>query len=243
MRLSKLIPIIVLALGLLAGGCHSTRKEAVKPAPELKEYEAPKTDTGKKTAEKKRPGKKTKKESVAPKVVAEAHKWIGTKYKYGGHARSGTDCSGLVMQIFEDIAGIKLPRDSRSQQAFVEPLKQGDLVPGDLVFFATKVGGSRVGHVGIYIGKGDFIHSSTSKGVIKSNLDETYYRRHYHSSGRVPGLFIEKEEQQPEAVARKETHDDTPQVTLDRLIELMDAGKEEKGAEPDSISIAVKNAF
>ena len=43
--------------------------------------------------------------------------------------------------------------------------------------------------------------------------------------------------------ARKETHDDTPQVTLDRLIELMDAGKEEKGAEPDSISIAVKNAF
>lgn len=242
MRLSRLFPLIILTLGLLAGGCHSTRKEAVKPVAEVKEYEAPQTKTEKKREEKKRTTKKPKKESVAPKVVAEARNWLGTKYKYGGHSRKGTDCSGMTMQIFEDVAGIKLPRDSRSQQTFVEPLKRDDLAPGDLVFFASKVGGSRVGHVGIYIGKGDFIHSSTSKGVIISNLGETYYDRHYHSSGRVPGLEIERAEL-PDESPRPEADKESPQVTLDRLIELMEAGKNEKESEPDSISVAVQNAF
>lgn len=242
MRLLKFLPVIILTLGILAGGCHSTRKEVVKPVEKVKEYEVPQPKTDKKRDEKKYTGKKKKKESVAPKVVAEAQNWIGTKYKYGGHSRNGTDCSGFIMQIFEDIAGIKLPRDSRSQQAFVEPLKRGDLAPGDLVFFASKVGGSRVGHVGLYIGKGNFIHSSTSKGVIISNLDETYYDRHYHSSGRVPGLEIEKVELSEDHVC-KNRDNGSPQVTLDRLIELMDAGKEEKETEHDSIAVAVKNAF
>jgi len=188
MKLTRLLTFIILTFGLLAGGCHSSRKEAVKTVTEIKEHKVPEVKKDKKQPEKKHIDKKSRKESVAPKVVAEALKWLGTKYKYGGHSRSGTDCSGMTMQVFEDIAGIKLPRDSRSQQAFVEPVGRDDLVPGDFVFFASKVGGSRVGHVGIYIGKGDFIHASTSKGVIISNLDETYYDRHYHSSGRVPGL-------------------------------------------------------
>lgn len=188
MKLTKLFTIIFLVLGLFAGGCHSSRKEAVKPVNEIKEHKVPEQKKDKKQADKKRTDKKSKKESLALKVVAEARTWIGTKYKYGGQSRSGTDCSGMAMQIFEDVAGIKLPRDSRSQQAFVKPIKRDELAPGDLVFFASKAGGSRVGHVGIYIGNGDFIHASTSKGVIISNLSETYYDRHYHSSGRVPGL-------------------------------------------------------
>lgn len=61
---------------------------------------------------------------------------------------------------------------------------------GDLVFFATKKGGNRVGHVGIYMGDGEFIHSSSSRGVIVSNLSEPYYTSHFHSAGRVPGLNI-----------------------------------------------------
>ena len=61
---------------------------------------------------------------------------------------------------------------------------------GDLVFFATKKGGSRVGHVGIYIGDGEFIHSSSSRGVIVSNLSEPYYKSHFYSAGRVPGLNV-----------------------------------------------------
>lgn len=238
MKLTRFFSLIILTLGLLAGGCHSSRKEAVKPV-EIKEHKVPEVKKDNKQSEKKRSGKKSKKESLAPKVVAEARKWLGTKYKYGGHSRSGTDCSGMTMQIFEDIAGIKLPRDSRSQQAFVEPLKRDDLAPGDLVFFASKVGGSRVGHVGIYISKGDFIHASTSKGVIISNLGETYYDRHYHSSGRVPGLEIEK----TEVIESSGSVEDTPQVTLDRLIELMEAGKKNDKASSESTSAEVYKVF
>lgn len=126
--------------------------------------------------------------AIADKLVKEARKWIGTKYKYGGQSRSGTDCSGMVMTIFNDVAGIKLPRDSRSQQQYCKPLDKKKLAPGDLVFFCTGSDGSRVNHVGLYIGGGDFIHSSTSKGVIVSNMSQDYYARHFHSAGRVAAL-------------------------------------------------------
>ncbi len=245
MKMSRLFQLIILSFGLTVGGCHSARKEAVKPVAEVKVQDIPELKVEKKREEKKKPEKKKKKESIAPKVVAEARNWIGTRYKYGGHSRKGTDCSGMTMQVFEDIAGIKLPRDSRSQQTFVEPLKRDELAPGDLVFFASRVGGSRVGHVGIYIGKGDFIHASTSKGVIISNLDETYYDRHYHSSGRVPGLEIEIVEKGEKSNSAEKTpsNAEDPQISLDRLIELMETGKKEDDAKSDSISVAVRKAF
>lgn len=117
-------------------------------------------------------------------VVAEAHKWIGTKYRSGGNSRAGTDCSGLVWAIFGDIMSIKMPRTAWEQQIFCKPVNRSALMPGDLVFFSSGKNG-RVSHVGIYIGKGEMIHASTSSGVIRSALSEAYYQRHYHSAGRV----------------------------------------------------------
>ena len=121
-------------------------------------------------------------------LVDEGMRWLGTPYKYGGNTRRGTDCSGFTSAIFLESVGIKIPRDSRSQQQFCEPVSQKDLRTADLLFFTSKAGADRISHVGMYIGDRRFIHASTSRGVIISSLDENYYTRHYHSAGRVPGF-------------------------------------------------------
>lgn len=128
---------------------------------------------------------KTKKEK---ELIKEAKKWLGTKYKYGGHSKSGTDCSGFVMEVYKSVYDFKLPRSSREQQEFCKKIKKSQLKIGDLVFFATGKKKGKVSHVGIYIGDGQFIHASSSKGVVISDLDQSYYVRTYHSSGRIGGI-------------------------------------------------------
>lgn len=117
-------------------------------------------------------------------LVKEAKRWLGTKYKYGGHSRSGTDCSGMVMEVYRKVCDVALPRSSHEQQAYCKGISKKDLMEGDLVFFATGRG-KTVSHVGMYIGDGKIVHASASKGVIVSHLDDKYYLRTYHSSGRV----------------------------------------------------------
>lgn len=118
-------------------------------------------------------------------LVKEAKKWLGTKYRYGGHSRSGTDCSGMIMEVYKKVCDVKLPRSSREQRDFCKNIKRNDLRKGDLVFFSTGKSKSTVSHVGLYIGDGEIIHASSSRGVMVSRLDERYFQRAYHSSGRV----------------------------------------------------------
>ena len=122
-------------------------------------------------------------------LIAEAHSWKGTPYLWGGNDRDGVDCSGFVTQVYIRALGIKLPRTSATQSEYCSSLKREHLQPGDLVFFSTD--SSRKGivtHVGMYIGEGNMIHSSSSRGVIVSSLDNTYYKRTFHSAGRVDRL-------------------------------------------------------
>ena len=184
----KTVAIVIFGFVLTLSGCHSSRQSA--SAPGSPKYEVPEVEFS--------APQKGIDPKMAVKLEKEARKWIGTRYKYGGQSRKGTDCSGMVMVIFDEVAGIKLPRDSRSQQQFCKPVKKDKLAPGDLVFFSTGKNSSRVSHVGLYIGKGDFIHASTSSGVIVSNLSQKYYATHYHSGGRVPSL---KEKKLPSEVA------------------------------------------
>lgn len=170
MYMRKLIWAILLLLVLLAPSCTGKRA-AVRP-----------------TASHATEGILT---STARAVIAEAERWIGTPYRYGGQTRrKGTDCSGMTMVIFEEKTGVKLPRSSAEQQRFCTPVSRGDLRPGDLVFFASSTRGSRVSHVGIYKGNGEFIHASSSRGVMVSSLDQKYFAAHFHSAGRVPGLPV-----------------------------------------------------
>lgn len=122
------------------------------------------------------------------KLIKEAKSWLGTKYKYGGHSKEGTDCSGFVMQVFLKVYDIKLPRTSKSQHAYCSKVESSKMEVGDLVFFATGKSKSTVSHVGIYIGNGEFIHASSSKGVVISNLEQNYYQRTFISAGRVSAI-------------------------------------------------------
>ncbi len=131
----------------------------------------------------KKPVKST--DAQTDRLIREARKWIGTPYRYGGNTRSGTDCSGLVMELFLKVYDLKLPRSSAAQRDYCIGVGRKDLRPGDLVFFATTKRKDVVSHVGIYIGDGRMIHASGSRGVIESSLDEPYYSRTYHSGGRV----------------------------------------------------------
>lgn len=117
-------------------------------------------------------------------LLTEASSWLGTCYAYGGNDRNGVDCSGFVLKVFDNALNIKLPRSSDQQQQFCISIPRTDLQQGDLVFFTARSGGT-VGHVGIYIGNGNMIHASSSKGVIISSLDQQYYLTNFYGAGRV----------------------------------------------------------
>ncbi len=125
-------------------------------------------------------------ESASPKaqeILNEAAKYLGIKYVYGGSTPDGFDCSGFVKYVFEK-CGITLKRTSRDQYASNGvAVEKSQLQPGDLVFFGS---GGTVGHVGIYVGGGEMIHSpSTGKSICYTSINSTYYTEHYIGAKRV----------------------------------------------------------
>ncbi|MGG1636247.1 C40 family peptidase [Paenibacillus sp. FSL K6-3182] len=107
---------------------------------------------------------------------------VGTPYKWGGTTSKGFDCSGFILHIFNQF-DVKLPRTSQSQSDTGTEVNKDELRVGDLVFFNTS--GKGVSHAGIYIGDGKFAHSSTSKGVTITNLNDSYYAKRYVTARRV----------------------------------------------------------
>lgn len=183
---TRTVLIVIVSLVLLMTGCKSSRKTVRGSS----HYEISGSAGSKEERRKEIQPDFNQEEHP---LIAEARNWIGTPYKYGGQEKGvGTDCSGMVMEVYRKVTGIKLPRNSAAQQEFCIPLKRENLETGDLVFFSSKRGGDKVSHVGIFISEGAFIHASSSKGVITSNLEEIYYATHFHSCGRVPSYIIEE---------------------------------------------------
>lgn len=110
--------------------------------------------------------------SSATSLLNSAKSYIGTPYKWGGTTTSGFDCSGFIQKSFKDV-GISLPRTTGQQYATGTAVAKNKLQAGDLVFFNTN--GKGVSHAGIYIGSNNFIHASTSKGVMISSINDPYY--------------------------------------------------------------------
>lgn len=110
--------------------------------------------------------------SSADSLITNARKYIGTPYKYGGTTSKGFDCSGYTQVVFKN-SGISIPRTTGSQYASGKSVAKKDLKTGDLVFFNTT--GRGVSHVGIYVGNSNFIHASTSQGVMISSINDPYY--------------------------------------------------------------------
>jgi len=109
--------------------------------------------------------------------------WLGTPYAYGGETKSGIDCSGFASTLMSQVYGKTLPRSSDEQAAMVKRKYEQQLVEGDLVFFSF--GHRGIDHVGIYLQNGKFVHASTSKGVIISNLRDVWYYKAFKRCGTV----------------------------------------------------------
>lgn len=125
-------------------------------------------------------------ETPVERLRSVAERWLGTRYRSGGNGENGLDCSGFVNRVLLTF-GIRLTgRSSPSFWTQGEEVDQQDLQPGDMVFFSD--GSRRIGHVGLYLENGTFVHASVAKGVMVSALDEKYYRRRYKGARRIPEL-------------------------------------------------------
>ncbi len=128
-------------------------------------------------------GEKSKSKIDKAKMGRIINSFLGAPYKFGGETKAGIDCSGLVMQVYKQYAGFKLPHDTKKLYQLVKHVDKDDLVYGDLVFFSD--GWFSVSHVGIYIEGGKFVHSVKGSGVIVSSLDESHYKKRYRGARRV----------------------------------------------------------
>lgn len=106
--------------------------------------------------------------------------WLDTRYRLGGHSKNGIDCSGFSNELMQKVYHIDLPGNARSQYHACVKVDRENLSTGNLVFFNTRGG---ISHVGVYLMNGYFVHSSSSQGVMISNLSESYYDRRFISGG------------------------------------------------------------
>ncbi len=121
-------------------------------------------------------------------ILSEAESYLGTPYRFGGTSRSGIDCSAFVLSVFGAAAGMDLPRVAAQQSNEGDSVERTELQKGDLVFFSHR--GSRISHVGIVEdvtpeGEVKFIHAATSKGVMVSSLDDSYWGPKFRFAKRV----------------------------------------------------------
>ncbi len=107
-------------------------------------------------------------------LVEAAKASLGIKYVYGGTTRKGFDCSGYLQYTYKQL-GVNLPRTSGSMYNTGTWVNKASLKVGDLVFFGASPGSKRVTHAGMYIGDNKFIHSSSSKGVSVTSINDKYY--------------------------------------------------------------------
>ncbi|BAN97163.1 lipoprotein spr precursor [Plautia stali symbiont] len=119
---------------------------------------------------------------VKSRIMEQYSDWKGVRYRLGGDTKRGIDCSAFVQRTFREQFGLELPRSTSEQQDSGKKILRSKLRPGDLVLFRA---GSTGRHVGIYLGNDNFVHASTSSGVIISSLNDSYWKNRYREARRV----------------------------------------------------------
>ena len=161
-----LAPVAVLLLLAACAGAPHRREPTFKPSRSALSSEPARAPSGQ--------------VATANDVLFRALGLVGTPYRWGGNTpESGFDCSGLVDYIYRNAADILLPHNSyaMSRADGRKVKRMGDLVSGDLVFFDI---GGRISHVGVYVGKGRFVHAPNSGGTVRlDDIDGPYWRTHF----------------------------------------------------------------
>ena len=120
--------------------------------------------------------------SLRSALLRHFDRWEGAPYRFGGNSRYGIDCSGFVHITFRDALDIEVPRSTELLTRTGYRVSSRHMTAGDIIIFRT----SRTNlHAGIYVGNGQFIHASKSKGVILSDLSNPYWANAYEKSLRV----------------------------------------------------------
>ena len=160
--------IIVLALGVFAISCSTSRNQPPAKHPdsrqELKSANHPQAD------------------HIEQRILDHYQRWKGTRHRLGGTGSQGIDCSGFVKAVYRDAFKINLPRTTKAQVHQGKSIARHELQPGDLVFFKPP-GYPR--HVGIYLNQSKFVHASKSKGVTISKIDKYYWGKYFWTARRV----------------------------------------------------------
>lgn len=125
---------------------------------------------------------KNNKAEVKTKLMAQYKEWRGIPYEHGGLSKRGIDCSGFVYLTYLNKFGIKLPRSTEQQSNLGIQITPREIRVGDLVFFKSLFTET---HVGIYLGKRQFLHASTSQGVMISSMDNDYWRDTFWKAQRI----------------------------------------------------------
>jgi cell wall-associated NlpC family hydrolase len=111
--------------------------------------------------------------TVSVILLGQFQAWKGVPHRIGGSDRQGVDCSGLMQAVFRDAFRMDLPRTSREQSRLGQKVDAREMRPGDLVYFIDKGGD----HIGVIVENGKFLHSSSTQGVILSELDAYWWPR------------------------------------------------------------------
>ncbi len=110
-------------------------------------------------------------------------RWLGSPHQMGGLTSRGIDCSAFVGILYKDVYAKIIPRSSREMGDLVKRKYENQLVEGDLIFFSF--GGRTIDHVGVYLHNNKFVHVSTKKGVIISDLKDPWYYKYFTRAGTV----------------------------------------------------------
>lgn len=122
---------------------------------------------------------------LGKQIADEALSYLGTPYVWAGTSPSGFDCSGLVYYAYAS-CGVSITRTAESIYSCGSYVEKAELQIGDTVHFTGRNSGGKIDHVGIYIGDDKFVHaSSSSEGVIISELSSDYYTEHYYGARRI----------------------------------------------------------
>lgn len=180
LRLTQITLFFLLASSFFS--CHSTKKNT-------KKYDSKtKTETVK-------TGSSSKMKNIAAilgvseseikdeKLYRFISAWYGTPYKYGGCDIKGTDCSCLTINLYREVYKKNLPRTADEMMKNCDKLNSSKVEEGDMVFF--KIESKQITHVGVYLKNNKFIHASTKKGVMISDLNEPYFKKYFYTFGRL----------------------------------------------------------